>query len=124
STDTHFAHKEWHSNSETISKIKYTMIGDPSWTLTRNFEVMRKYQENNQEKELGLADRATFIIDPKCIIQFVEIISENIGRNVSDLLRKIKAIQYIATHPGEVCPAKWNEGELTISPSINLVGKI
>ncbi|MGP1958193.1 MAG: alkyl hydroperoxide reductase subunit C [Arsenophonus sp.] len=124
STDTHFAHKEWHSNSETISKIKYTMIGDPSWTLTRNFEVMRKYQENNQEKELGLADRATFIIDPKGIIQFVEIISENIGRNVSDLLRKIKAIQYIATHPGEVCPAKWNEGELTISPSINLVGKI
>ncbi|MFP3036929.1 MAG: alkyl hydroperoxide reductase subunit C [Arsenophonus sp.] len=124
STDTHFAHKEWHSNSETISKIKYTMIGDPNWTLTRNFEVMRKYQENNQEKELGLADRATFIIDPKGIIQFVEIISENIGRNVSDLLRKIKAIQYIATHPGEVCPAKWNEGKLTISPSINLVGKI
>ncbi|MGP1945356.1 MAG: alkyl hydroperoxide reductase subunit C [Arsenophonus sp. ER-QC15-MAG3] len=124
STDTHFAHKEWHSNSETISKIKYTMIGDPNWTLTRNFEVMRKYQENNQEKELGLADRATFIIDPKGIIQFVEIISENIGRDVSDLLRKIKAIQYIATHPGEVCPAKWNEGKLTISPSINLVGKI
>ncbi|MGP1871343.1 MAG: alkyl hydroperoxide reductase subunit C [Arsenophonus sp.] len=124
STDTHFAHKEWHSNSKTISKIKYTMIGDPNWTLTRNFEVMRKYQENNQEKELGLADRATFIIDPKGIIQFVEIISENIGRDVSDLLRKIKAIQYIATHPGEVCPAKWNEGKLTISPSINLVGKI
>ncbi|MGP1946293.1 MAG: alkyl hydroperoxide reductase subunit C, partial [Arsenophonus sp. ER-LPS3-MAG3] len=120
STDTHFAHKEWHSNSETISKIKYTMIGDPNWTLTRNFEVMRKYQENNQEKELGLADRATFIIDPKGIIQFVEIISENIGRDVSDLLRKIKAIQYIATHPGEVCPAKLIEGDIVSFPSFHL----
>ncbi|MGP1931147.1 MAG: alkyl hydroperoxide reductase subunit C [Arsenophonus sp. ET-YP4-MAG3] len=124
STDTHFSHKEWYNHSDTISKIKYTMIGDPSWTLTRNFDVMRKYTENNEEKELGLADRATFIIDPKGIIQSIEIIAEGIGRNVSDLLRKIKAIQYVADHPKEVCPAKWKEGESTLLPSIDLVGKI
>ncbi|MFP3019466.1 MAG: alkyl hydroperoxide reductase subunit C [Arsenophonus sp.] len=124
STDTHFTHKEWHDHSKTIGKIKYTMIGDPSWILTRNFEVMRKYNENNQEKELGLADRGTFIVDPKGIIQSVEITSENIGRDVSDLLRKIKAIQYVANHPGEVCPAKWKEGEATLSPSFDLIGKI
>ncbi|MFV9998232.1 MAG: alkyl hydroperoxide reductase subunit C [Arsenophonus endosymbiont of Dermacentor nuttalli] len=124
STDTHFTHKEWHSHSDTIGKIKYTMIGDPSWTLTRNFEVMRKYQENDEEKELGLADRGTFIVDPKGIIQAVEITAEGIGRNTSDLIRKIKAVQYVASHPGEVCPAKWKEGEATLSPSLDLVGKI
>ncbi|MFP3014568.1 MAG: alkyl hydroperoxide reductase subunit C [Arsenophonus sp.] len=124
STDTHYSHKEWHSCSDTIRKIKYTMIGDHSWTLTRNFEVMRKYKENNQEKELGLADRGTFIIDPNGIIQAVEITAEGIGRDASDLLRKTKAIQYVASHPGEVCPAKWKEGEATLSPSFDLVGKI
>lgn len=124
STDTHFTHKEWHSHSDTIGKIKYTMIGDPSWTLTHNFEVMRKYQENDEQKELGLADRGTFIVDPKGIIQAVEITAEGIGRDASDLLRKIKAAQYVASHPGEVCPAKWKEGEATLSPSLDLVGKI
>ncbi|MGP1946919.1 MAG: alkyl hydroperoxide reductase subunit C [Arsenophonus sp. NC-PG7-MAG3] len=124
STDTHFSHKEWHSHSSTIGKIKYTMIADPSWVLTRNFEVMRKYQENDEQKELGLADRGTFIIDPNGIIQAVEITTEGIGRDTSDLLRKIKAAKYIASHPGEVCPAKWKEGEATLSPSLDLVGKI
>uniref|UniRef100_A0A3B0MIC9 Alkyl hydroperoxide reductase C n=1 Tax=Arsenophonus endosymbiont of Trialeurodes vaporariorum TaxID=235567 RepID=A0A3B0MIC9_9GAMM len=124
STDTHFTHKEWHSHSDTIGKIEYTMIGDPSWTLTRNFEVMRKYQENDEQKELGLADRGTFIVDPKGIIQAVEITAEGIGRDASDLLRKIEAAQYVASHPGEVCPAKWKEGEATLSPSLDLVGKI
>ncbi|WP_063655767.1 alkyl hydroperoxide reductase subunit C [Candidatus Arsenophonus triatominarum] len=124
STDTHFTHKEWHSHSDTIGKIKYTMIGDPSWTLTRNFEVMRKYQENDEQKELGLADRGTFIVDPKGIIQAVEITAEGIGRDASDLLRKIKVAQYVESHPGEVCPAKWKEGEATLSPSLDLVGKI
>ncbi|MGP1958586.1 MAG: alkyl hydroperoxide reductase subunit C [Arsenophonus sp. NC-CH8-MAG3] len=124
STDTHFSHKEWHSHSNTIGKIKYTMIADPSWILTRNFEVMRKYQENNEQKELGLADRGTFIVDPNGIIQAVEITTEGIGRDASDLLRKIKAAQYLASHPGEVCPAKWKEGEATLLPSLDLVGKI
>ncbi|MDT9587398.1 MAG: alkyl hydroperoxide reductase subunit C [Candidatus Arsenophonus melophagi] len=124
STDTHFSHKEWHSHSKMISKIKYTMIADPSWTLTRNFEVMRKYQDNDEQKELGLADRGTFIIDPEGIIQVVEITAEGIGRDASDLLRKIQAAQYVASHPGEVCPAKWREGEATLFPSLDLVGKI
>ncbi|BGI51159.1 MAG: alkyl hydroperoxide reductase subunit C [Arsenophonus endosymbiont of Ceratovacuna japonica] len=124
STDTHFSHKEWHDNSDTVNKVKYTMIGDPSWVLTRNFDVMRKFQDNGIEKDLGLSDRATFIIDPKGIIQTAEITSEGIGRDASDLLRKIKAVQYIANHPTEVCPAKWKEGEETLLPSIDLVGKI
>ena len=116
STDTHFTHKAWHDASDTIRKIKYTMIGDPTGQLTRNFEVMREAE--------GLADRGTFIVDPNGVIQAVEITAEGIGRNAADLLRKVKAAQYVAAHPGEVCPAKWEEGQATLKPSLDLVGKI
>ncbi|UAW99329.1 alkyl hydroperoxide reductase subunit C [Halopseudomonas nanhaiensis] len=116
STDTHFTHKAWHDSSETIGKIQYPMIGDPTGTITRNFGVMRENQ--------GLADRGTFVVDPDGIIQAIEITAEGIGRDAQDLLRKVKAAQYVAAHPGEVCPAKWKEGEATLAPSLDLVGKI
>jgi len=116
STDTHFTHKAWHDASDTIGKITYTMLGDPNGTITNNFDVMRD--------GVGLADRATFLVDPDGIIQFFEITAEGIGRNASELVRKVKAAQYVAAHPGEVCPAKWEEGEDTLAPSLDLVGKI
>jgi peroxiredoxin (alkyl hydroperoxide reductase subunit C) len=116
STDTHFVHKAWHDASDTIRKIQYTMIGDPTGTLTRNFECMREAE--------GLADRGTFIVDPQGVIQAIEITAEGIGRNAADLLRKVKAAQYVAAHPGEVCPAKWEQGAETLKPSLDLVGKI
>ena len=116
STDTHFSHKAWHDTSDAIGKIRYTMIGDPTGTITRNFEVMRE--------DAGLADRGTFVIDPDGVIQAMEITAEGIGRDAGDLVRKVKAAQYVAAHPGEVCPAKWTEGEKTLAPSLDLVGKI
>ena len=116
STDTHFVHKAWHDASETIGKIQYTMLGDPTWQISQNFDCLREGQ--------GLADRATFIVDPEGVIQAMEITAEGIGRNAEDLLRKVKAAQYVAAHPGEVCPAKWKEGEATLAPSLDLVGKI
>jgi peroxiredoxin len=116
STDTHFSHKAWHDTSPAIGKIQYIMVGDPSGQITNNFGVMRE--------GVGLADRGTFLIDPEGVIQFVEVTAEGIGRNAIELLRKIKAAQYVASHPGEVCPAKWEEGEKTLAPSLDLVGKI
>ena len=116
STDTHFTHKAWHDSSDTIGKINYTMIGDPTHQIARNFGVLREGE--------GLADRATFIVDPDGVIQAMEITAEGVGRNAEDLLRKIKAAQYVRAHPGEVCPAKWQEGEETLAPSLDLVGKI
>ncbi len=116
STDTHFVHKAWHDASDTIKKIQYPMIGDPTGTITTNFGVMRAGQ--------GLADRGTFVIDPQGVIQIMEVSCEGVGRNATELLRKIKAAQYIASHPGEVCPAKWEEGDSTLAPSLDLVGKI
>ena len=116
STDTHFSHKAWHDTSPAIGKIKYTMLGDPTGTITRNFDVMIE--------EAGLADRGTFVVDPEGKIQIVEVTAGGIGRDATELLRKVKAAQYVAAHPGEVCPAKWQEGEETLAPSLDLVGKI
>ena len=116
STDTHFTHKAWHESSETIAKVKYTMIGDPTGTLSSNFEVLREGQ--------GLSDRGTFVVDPDGVIQAMEVTAEGIGRDADDLVRKIKAAQYVRAHPDEVCPAKWKEGEATLAPSLDLVGKI
>lgn len=116
STDTHFSHKAWHDTSEAIKKIKFTMVGDPTATISRNFDVLIE--------EAGLADRGTFVVDPDGKIQIVEITAGGVGRDAKELLRKIKAAQYVASHPGEVCPAKWKEGEATLAPSLDLVGKI
>jgi peroxiredoxin (alkyl hydroperoxide reductase subunit C) len=116
STDTHFTHKAWHDTSDTIGKIQYPLVGDPTWVLSKNFDVLIE--------EAGLADRGTFVIDPEGKIQIVEINAGGIGRDASELLRKVKAAQYVAAHPGEVCPAKWKEGEATLAPSLDLVGKI
>lgn len=116
STDTHFTHKAWHDASEEIRKIQYTMLGDANWSLAKNFDVLIEAE--------GLADRGTFVIDPEGKIQIVEINAGGIGRDASELLRKVKAAQYVHAHPGEVCPAKWKEGDATLAPSIDLVGKI
>ena len=116
STDTHFTHKAWHDSSETNNKNKNAKHDNPTETNTRNNQVMREGE--------GLADRGTFVVDPAGIIQAMEVTAEGIGRNAADLLRKVKAAQYVAAHPGEVCPAKWEEGQKTLAPSLQLVGKI
>lgn len=118
STDSHFVHKAWHDASPEISKVNYYMLNDSNGQITNNFQNMREGQ--------GQADRATFIIDPEGVIQAMEVTAEGIGRRADDTLRKIKAAQYVASHPGEVCPAKWEEAEgaQTLKPGIDLVGKI
>ena len=116
STDTHFTHKAWHDSSDAINTIEYTMMGDPSHKISRLFDVL--------DEESGLAQRGTFIIDPDGIVQSMEINADGIGRDASILVDKIRAAQYIRTHPGEVCPAKWKEGAETLTTTIDLVGKI
>ena len=116
STDTHFSHKAWADTSPAIKKVQYPLIGDPTGRLTRNFEVMIE--------EAGLALRGTFVINPEGEIKLCEIHDNGIGRDAQELLRKVKAAQYTYSHPGEVCPAKWKEGEATLKPSLDLVGKI
>src|SRR5690606_28180478 len=116
STDTHFTHKAWHDASETIKKIKYPMLADPTGHLAKSYGV---YIEED-----GLAYRGTFLVNPEGQIKLAEINDNGIGRNADELLRKVKAAQYIAKHPNEVCPAKWEEGAKTLKPGLDLVGKI
>ena len=116
STDTHFSHKAWHDTSEKIGKLEYAFLGDQNHILANNFGVLRE--------GAGLADRATFVVDPDGVIQIMEITCEGVGRNANELTRKIKAAQYVRNNPGQVCPAAWEEGSDTLAPSLDLVGKI
>lgn len=116
STDTHFTHKAWQNASDTIAKIKYPMIGDPTGRMTRNFDVMIE--------EDGLALRGTFVINPEGEIKIAEIHDLGIGRSAVELIRKVQAAQHVAANPGEVCPAAWKPGSDTLAPSLDLVGKI
>jgi peroxiredoxin len=116
STDTHFAHKAWHDVSDTIKKIKFPMLADPTGQLSRAFGV---YIE-----EAGLAYRGTFLVNPEGQIKLAEVNDNGIGRNADELLRKVQAAQFIAKNPNEVCPAKWTPGAATLKPGLDLVGKI
>ena len=116
SCDTHFVHKAWFDTSDSIKKINYTMLADPLGVLAKGFGV---YKEDE-----GVAYRGTFVVNPQGLIKLVEMQDNSIGRNADELVRKVKAAQFVESHPGEVCPAKWNEGADTLKPSIDLVGKL
>jgi peroxiredoxin len=115
-TDSHFAHKVWHETSPAVGKAQFPLIGDPTHVLTNMFGV--------HIPEEGMALRGTFLIDPNGVIKTAEVHDNAIARDMKETLRKLKAAQYVAAHPGQVCPAKWNEGASTITPSLDLVGKI
>tara|TARA_B100001142_G_C14080686_1_gene557303 strand:- start:151 stop:729 length:579 start_codon:yes stop_codon:yes gene_type:complete len=116
STDTHFSHKAWHDASDTIRKIKYPMLADPTGFLAKAFGV---YIE-----EAGMAYRGTFLVNPEGEIKLAEMHDNGIGRNADELYRKTQAAQYIRENPDEVCPAKWQPGSETLKPGLDLVGKI
>ena len=116
SCDSHFVHKAWHDASESIRKIKYPMLADPTGALARAFGVYIA--------EEGMAYRGTFLINPEGQIKLAEMNDNSIGRDADELVRKVEAAQFVASHDGEVCPAKWKKGEATLKPSIALVGKI
>jgi len=116
STDTHFVHKAWHDASDTIAKIRYPMLADPTGALARSLGVYIEAE--------GLAYRGTFLVNPEGKIKVAEIHDNGIGRDATELLRKVQAAQFVANHPGEVCPAKWKPGAETLKPGLDLVGKI
>lgn len=114
SCDTHFVHKAWHDASERIKKIQYPMLADPTGALARDFDVMIETD--------GMAERGTFVVNPEGKIVAYEVNAGNVGRNADELLRKVQALQFVAAHGDEVCPAKWQPGAETLKPSLDLVG--
>ena len=116
STDKHFVHKAWADTTETIGKIKYPMLADPTGVLSRSFEVMIE--------EEGMALRGSFVVNPEGIIKAYEVHDNGIGRDANELLRKLQAAQFVAEHGDKVCPASWKPGEETLTPTLDLIGKI
>ena len=116
STDTVFVHKAWHEESETIKKIKFPMVADPTGNITRSYGVMIE--------EEGLALRGTFIIDPEGNLKTIEVHDNGIGRSSAELLRKLQAAQFVHKYGDQVCPANWQPGKDTLKPGLDLVGKI
>ncbi len=116
STDTAFVHKAWHDNSPAIAKVHYPMGADPTGTVSKLFDV---YIDHD-----GLALRGTFIIDPDGILKTAEIHDLGIGRSAAESLRKLEAAKFIYEHGDQVCPANWKPGSDTLTPGLDLVGKI
>lgn len=116
STDTHFVHKAWHDASDTIKKIQFPMLADPTHCLAKNFEVLIE--------EEGLAERGTFIVNPEGRIVGYEVSAGNVGRNAEELLRKVQACQFVHEHGDQVCPANWKPGAETLKPGADLVGQL
>lgn len=116
SCDSHFVHKAWHDASKTIKKIHYPMLADPTGKLARGFDVMIESD--------GMAERGTFVVNPEGKIVAYEVLAGNVGRNADELYRRLQALQFVAAHGDEVCPAKWQPGAATLKPSLDLVGLI
>ena len=116
STDTHFVHAAWHNESPKIGKINFPMVSDANHEISNAYEVLRDGQ--------GVADRATFVIDPEGMIKMIEVTDEPVGRNAKELIRRIEALEFSRKNPNLACPAKWESGDDTLKPGLDLVGKL
>jgi NADH-dependent peroxiredoxin subunit C len=116
SVDTHYVHKAWHDNSETIKKIKFPMLADPARRVCAAYGTLIEDE--------GLSLRGTFLIDPRGILKAYEVHDNDIGRNIEEVIRKLQAAKFVAEHGGEVCPMNWKPGAKTLHPGLDLVGKI
>lgn len=116
STDTQYTHKAWHDSSDSIRQVRFPMLSDKNGRLSDAFGVL-----NRQD---FMSYRGTFVIDPDGLVKIAEINDNGIGRNAEELLRKIAAAQFVAEHGDQVCPARWKQGDATLTPGIDLVGKI
>jgi peroxiredoxin (alkyl hydroperoxide reductase subunit C) len=100
-----------------LEKVRYTMGSDPTGNISRMFGVY--------DDQTGLALRGTFIISPEGKLFNSEVNYYNLGRNIDELLRKVRANQHLAANAGEACPPTWQkEGDKTLTPSARMVGKV
>lgn len=116
STDTKFVHMAWKNDERLLKNVKFQMASDPNGEVSRYFDVW--------DPESGLDLRGTFIINPDGVLVGSEVNFYNVGRNADELVRKMKANVHLRAHPNEACPAKWEPGKKTLTPSEKLVGKV
>ncbi len=116
STDTKFVHLAWLEVEKLLKDVKYFMASDMNGKIARRLGI---FDENS-----GLCYRANVIINPDGILAGLEVNLNNVGRDMDELVRKMKAFIHTYNHPDEVCPAKWQPGKKTLKPSEKIVGKI
>lgn len=116
STDTVFSHRSWVQSEGLLKGFPYTMLADHTGQTANDYHLL--------DEESGMAGRGTFIIDPENIVRGIEVTSGALGRNSAELIRKIEALQFMASHPGTACPARWAVGAKTLTPSIKITGHI
>lgn len=116
STDTVFSHKWWVENEKLLNDLKYPMISDRRWILSRYFWILNEETWNSE--------RWTFIIDPNWVLKSIEIVTEPIWRSSKDLIRKLKALKFVNENPWSACPANWNDDMPVLNPSVKIAGHI
>ncbi|MFB2838428.1 peroxiredoxin [Floridanema evergladense] len=111
SVDSEFSHLAWINTdrkSGGLGNLAYPLVSDIKKDISAAYNVL--------DPEAGVALRGLFIIDKEGVIQHATINNLSFGRSVDETLRTLQAIQYVQTHPDEVCPAGWQPGEKTMTP--------
>jgi peroxiredoxin (alkyl hydroperoxide reductase subunit C) len=111
SVDSEFSHLAWTQSDRKeggIGNIAYPLVADLKKEISTAYNVL--------DPEAGVSLRGLFIIDKEGIIQHSTINNLSFGRSVDETLRTLKALQYVQSHPDEVCPVGWQEGDKTMVP--------
>lgn len=101
STDSEFVHLAWRQQKEELKELPFPMLSDVKRELIHALGIV--------DKQEGVAQRATYIVDPQGIIRFVMVTDMNVGRNPHEVLRVLDALQ-----TDELCPCNWQKGEKTL----------
>ena len=102
STDGHYVHLAWRNEHPDLKDLPFPMLADAKLELSSAFGIL--------DKKEGVAMRATFIVDPEGIIQWVTVNGLDVGRNIPETLRVLKALQ-----SGELTPCNWEVGQETLT---------
>lgn len=116
STDTKYSHLAWRNSESLLKGVRYTMAADPTGSVSKLFGI---YDESS-----GLSLRGTFVVNPEGKLVSSEVNFYNVGRDASELVRKMEANVHLVAHPNEACPAKWRPGAKTLRPSAAMVGNV
>ena len=119
SVDSQFSHLAWIQtprNQGGLGDIAYPLVADLKKEIATAYNVL--------DDEAGVALRGLFIIDPDGILKTAEIHDLGIGRSAAEALRKLEAACFVREHGDQVCPANWTPGADTLTPGLDMVGKI
>ena len=116
STDTVFTHKAWVEQEHLLKDVKYKLIADHNGDLVKKLDIY--------EEATGMAQRGVYIISPEGLLKSLQVVDGNVGRSAGEVLRQVKALQYVAAHPGMACPASWDMDGKALKKDIKIAGNV